>query len=574
MEPTTKHTWRHKFRTPRKVRRQQKRQEEQEQKEQQTQKVRSFLFSSNDKNKKNKENPSPITSNVNINGNEQQQSKLFRMKKLQKDEIVDEPTGGTTNIDFTLLKNKRRSTTNNNKKNASTSTKNDEKSTGDDMKYKEGGHRGKDQNDDINDPNSSQNSKSVRTLKHNDEHENNIPITYEIMRSIVTLITYIEHKGGLDLVDGIYTMPEIIKMNGTKFINRKYQQLQPFVNQCIDQIVVHGESSSTPRGIKRLEDLDLLFHSLSSKFDFDCQNRNDSCHVVGMALLGLLNRCDSLIPEEILVKIMSLKKQEEENTAGDEIEELLSNPNWPQFKSMTFITILHHLVKLWKSRLYSMRTPSGRADAEEDNKVDKKKNDYIQNIAKQFAKVLLVNKKQQNNQSSLMRKTRSNTSNLFFVPRKKKKNQYESETKVLILILSLMMEKDPISINITTAAASGAVPTTTRSEWNKEKFSSPASNTSAMKENMKQTITDEKEKEIRDKLQFEHYDHSKYSFPPQDEEKVVVQGSTASMFRQEEYNEITIDENSKNVDIIIKAKNRIKFAEQILERINEIVPLS
>jgi hypothetical protein len=33
---------------------------------------------------------------------------------------------------------------------------------------------------------------------------------------------------------------------------------------------------------------------------------------------------------------------------GAEIEELLSSSCWPNSTSMTFILLLHHLVKLWK----------------------------------------------------------------------------------------------------------------------------------------------------------------------------------------------------------------------------------
>ena len=206
------------------------------------------------------------------------------------------------------------------------------------------------------------NDKPKSTFETSHQTSNNsisyVTITYEIMRSIVAAIAYIEQNGGFEIKD-LYIMSTTRNINKMKVNNTTFHCLQPAVNKCID-LMLKGE-------IEQIEHFETVFSSFLSHFSFDADDTH-KVNVVAMALKGVFNHCESLIPSCIYDKVMNIQD-------GNEVEKLLSSPNWPNLTSMTFIMLLHHFAKLWKSRV---------ASGHDQNEMI-----YMTTLAREFGTILL-----------------------------------------------------------------------------------------------------------------------------------------------------------------------------------------
>ena len=187
-------------------------------------------------------------------------------------------------------------------------------------------------------------------------------ITKDNLRSIVTTISYIERNNGFKIRD-LYLLSSTKRIGKMKVNNDVYYHLQPFVNECIDQIL-HGE-------INEMENFESIFSFLSSHFTINISNHK--CSIVALAIKGVLKNCESLIPQCLYEKVMKMKD-------GNEIEKLMSSTQWPDAHSKTLILLFHHLVKLQISEFY---------DRQHDEKKKTMDLKYNRKIAKEFGSLLL-----------------------------------------------------------------------------------------------------------------------------------------------------------------------------------------
>jgi hypothetical protein len=76
-----------------------------------------------------------------------------------------------------------------------------------------------------------------QSIRNNNEARH--VITQDNLRSIVTAISYIERNNGFKIRD-LYLLSSTKRIGKMKVNNDVYYHLQPFVNECIDQIL-HGK---------------------------------------------------------------------------------------------------------------------------------------------------------------------------------------------------------------------------------------------------------------------------------------------------------------------------------------------
>ena len=569
---STKPSWRHQFRTPRKVRRKrQKQKQKHQQVQRENQQQKDIGLHLQQETRTDDDNPTiEVASTQNLDTNEVISFKRIETKSLltRQQEKNDQSSSRTS------LKPKRRKGSGNESHEINsdiivkhhTLDKDDSKTRNDETSQNNIKPASKPR---INSTTSSSPTFTSNTLvadkikieKQYHIHSSDIPVTYEIMRSIVTAITFIEQRNGFNL-DNLYIMPETIKINGNKFNNRLYQQLQPFVNQCIDYMI-QGR-------IQQVEELESILISISSKLNFECDDEN-SCHVVAMSILGLLQCCEVLVPDNVHASIMNIMK-EDHIQKEETVEEILSNPDWSQLKSMTFISILHHLAKLWKVRCNLLQQDNvpkldNREEQSDDNGME-----YIRKVAKVFAKVLLVRQP-----TTIVGRRKRRTIN-FFVS---KKNQYKAETRVLLLMISsmIMMNNDAQGQTRKFNSRNGTATRVSSPDEIKQQtsFSSNRANLASSPSSSRKSSCDDDENN-EDSMRTSNPSITSYEINRNDNKKQRknTQKILTPQPPQDEGNGRKIKyipNHYHNDPILTKAKQRLELAELILDRIDTIIPL-
>jgi len=239
-------------------------------------------------------------------------------------------------------------------------------------------------------------------------------ITKDNVKSIVTAISYIEHNNGFKTRD-LYLLSSTKRIGKIKVNNDVYYHLQPFVNECIDQIL-HGK-------IHEMEHFESIFSYLSSHFTIDISNHK--CNIVALAIKGVLKNCEPLIPQCFYEKVMKMKN-------GNEIEKLMSSAKWPDVHSMTLILLFHHLAKLQITGFHM------------EQHDEKKKRMYLKyntKIAKEFGSLLLHDDENKTMDTSTQKKKKF-INFPFFGKKGNKANckpfSVHEKTDVILLILSHM----------------------------------------------------------------------------------------------------------------------------------------
>jgi hypothetical protein len=345
------------------------------------------------------------------------------------------------------------------------------------------------------------------------KHKKYLAITKDIMRSLNVAISYIEQNNGFEIQD-LYIVSSTISINKMKVNNDTYHHLQPYVNKCIE-VMLHGN-------VQHMEQFDSVLLSFSSSFSFVVDNHK--CNIIALAIKGVLNHCESLVPNCMYSKVMSIKH-------GSEIERLLSSIDWPNLKSMALILFIHHLAKLYNVRRNDKR--------------------YVKALAKEFGNLLLkrIDDDKDNDTVTEKRLQKSFIKTIFRKRYRHGANTNIARTyhssiteEIMMLIISHMSNDDSIFDN------------------------SPQSEVSSP-EALREI------NESNNHIEIDNYNSSQREIIKDEDLKGHDEDSKDVVLPKDERNPNHLDiNNHDDDDVIAKAKKRIDSAEMILKRIDHCCP--